>query len=75
MAEEQEKPEKQESQAEKLIVAFVNKRFTEYSRGRCAEEREWFESGMFYQMKQWLEKSTENCARKTGRCGLCWLRP
>jgi hypothetical protein len=24
------------------------------------EERKWFESGLFYQQKQWLERSTEN---------------
>ncbi len=51
---------KQPSEAEKLLATFINKRFTEYSRGRWAEEREWFESGLFYQMKQWLEKSAEN---------------
>lgn len=60
MADEKDIPEKQESPAEKLLAAFVNKRFTEYSRGRWAEEREWFESGLFYQLKQWNEKSAEN---------------
>jgi hypothetical protein len=57
MADEKEKPE---SAAEKAIATFINKRFTEYSRGRWAEEREWFESGLFYQQKQWLEKDATN---------------
>jgi hypothetical protein len=60
MAEEKEAPEKQESPAEKAVATFINKRFTEYSRGRWAEEREWFESGLFYQQKQWLEKDATN---------------
>jgi hypothetical protein len=50
----------EESKAEKLIATFINKRMTELSRGRWAEEREWFESGLFYQQKQWLERSTDN---------------
>lgn len=60
MAEEETKAPAKESPADKLIASCINKRFTELSRGRWAEEREWFESGMFYQMKQWLEKSQEN---------------
>lgn len=56
-----ETPEEQvTSKAEKAVAAFIEKRFTEYSRGRWAEEREWFESGCFYQLKQWLERDTEN---------------
>jgi hypothetical protein len=46
--------------AQGALAAWVDKRFTELSRGRWAEEREWFESGMFYQMKQWLESDENN---------------
>jgi hypothetical protein len=49
-----------ESPADKLIAACINKRFMELSRGGWAEEWERFEPRMFHQLKQWLEKSTKN---------------
>lgn len=58
MAIEQENAtqEPQQTEAQRLIASLIGKRFNELSKGRWAEEREWFESGLFYQLKQWLEK-------------------
>jgi len=38
-------------------------RFKQLSRGGRAEERKWFQAGMFDQLKQWLENSGEDSKR------------
>jgi hypothetical protein len=61
MAEEQEAP--QQTPAQTALAAWVDKRFKSLSRGRWAEEREWFQAGMFDQLKQWLESSGDGGKR------------
>lgn len=40
---------------ERLLISFAESRFQEYARYRFAEEREWYESALFYQRRQWLK--------------------
>lgn len=40
---------------EQALINFGELRFTEFSRGRNGEEREWLEQALFYQRRQWLE--------------------
>jgi hypothetical protein len=42
--------------AQAALSAWVMKRYEVMRRGRWAEERAWFEAGLFDQQKQWLEK-------------------
>lgn len=57
---EEQKPEQKQSPAQTKLAAWVTKRLDALQKGRWAEEREWYESGMFYQLKQWLERDTTN---------------
>jgi hypothetical protein len=43
------------STLEGALLDLGQKRYTELSRGRFAEEREWYQSALFDQLKQWLE--------------------
>lgn len=43
------------SPLEQCLIDFVEKRFEDYSRFRFAEEREWYESALFHQRRQWLK--------------------
>lgn len=58
---EQESP--QQTPAQNLLSKWVDTRFKAVSRGRWAEEREWYQAGMFDQMKQWLESSGDGGKR------------
>lgn len=40
------------SAVERLLISFGEQRFQEYARYRFAEEREWYESALFYQRRQ-----------------------
>jgi hypothetical protein len=66
-AETTEKAEKpaipEQTPAQALVSAWLEKRYTTLARGRWAEEREWFQSGMFDQLKQWLEKDGKDGKR------------
>lgn len=55
--------QQQQSPAQSSLASWVEKRFLGMSRGRWAEEREWFQAGMFDQLKQWLESSGQDNKR------------
>lgn len=55
MADEKEAPE--QTPAQSVLASWVDKKFNALKRGRWAEEREWYQAGMFDQLKQWLENS------------------
>lgn len=61
MADEQEKPE--QTPAQTALAEWGNKRFKSLARGRWAEEREWYQAGMFDQLKQWLESTGDGSKR------------
>lgn len=46
--------------AEEAVHSYVCSQYDELSRDRYPEEREWGESGLFYQLRQWLEKDPVN---------------
>lgn len=69
-AETTEQPEKAEkpqapeqTPAQTALSEWVNDRYMTLARGRWAEEREWFQAGMFDQLKQWLEKDGKDGKR------------
>lgn len=41
-------------QLEELLVSEAEQKHQSFSKGRFAEEREWYESALFYQRRQWL---------------------
>lgn len=45
--------------AEQCVSSFLNDQYEELCRDRYPEEREWFESGLFYQLRQWLERDPQ----------------
>lgn len=49
-------PVPQQTPAQKALADWCDDRFQELARNRWAEEREWFQSGLFDQLKQWLER-------------------
>lgn len=54
----------QNTPAQDALSEWVDKRFKALARGRWAEEREWFQAGMFDQLKQWLENGKGPDAKK-----------
>src|ERR1700744_4941901 len=46
--------------AETVLHGYISDQYEELCRDRYPEEREWFESGLFYQLRQWLEKDPTN---------------
>lgn len=46
--------------AETALNGYISDQYEELCRDRYPEEREWFESGLFYQLRQWLEKDPVN---------------
>jgi hypothetical protein len=46
--------------AEAALHAYVDAQYEELCRDRYPEEREWFESGLFLQLRQWLQKDPVN---------------
>lgn len=58
MSEEQDDPKvPQQTPAQAALATWVKKNFDSLKRARWAEEREWFQAGMFDQLKQWLENA------------------
>lgn len=59
-----------QSPAQAALASWIDKKFKSMSRGRWAEEREWYQAGMFDQLKQWLESTGDGGKRlqpvKTG---------
>lgn len=53
----------QQTKAQGLLATWIDARFKSLSIGRWAEEREWFQAGMFDQLKQWIENSGEDGRR------------
>jgi hypothetical protein len=63
-AETAEKPQvPEQTPAQTAIADWMDKLYTGLARGRWAEEQEWFQSGMFDQLKQWLEKDGKDGKR------------
>lgn len=61
----------QQTPAQNALAKWIDQLRSAMSRGRWAEEREWYQAGMFDQMKQWLESTGEGGKRlqpvKTGK--------
>lgn len=55
--------EPKQTPAQVALATWVDTRYKAVSRGRWAEERDWYESGMFDQMKQWLESTGDGGKR------------
>jgi hypothetical protein len=53
----------EQTPAQSALADWIDKRFTTLARGRWAEEREWYQAGMFDQLKQWLEKDGKDGKR------------
>jgi rubrerythrin len=49
-----QQPDNTGSDAEAKLIAWGEKKFKEFSTGRIAEEREWYQAALFDQLKQWL---------------------
>jgi hypothetical protein len=45
---------------EKLLLSYSDLLHKDLSRDRFAEEREWYEAGLFYQRRQWLKWDSSN---------------
>src|SRR6266566_8215477 len=52
-----EKEVPKQTPAQIALATWVDKNYTSLAVARWAEEREWFQAGMFDQLKQWLENS------------------
>lgn len=49
-----QQPDSNATDAESKLIAWGEKKFKEFSTGRIAEEREWYQAALFDQLKQWL---------------------
>lgn len=58
-----QKDSTQQTPAQNALAQWAEKRRMAMARGRWAEEREWYESGLFDQLKQWLESAGEGGKR------------
>jgi hypothetical protein len=45
---------------EKVLAKYAQTKFSDFSRARFAEEREWYELALFYQRRQWLRWDSNN---------------
>lgn len=53
-------PETNMTPAEQALFSYADNQYRELCRDRYPEEREWFETGLFYQLRQWLDKDPGN---------------
>jgi hypothetical protein len=49
-----EQPEKQKSPLDEKLLKFGDEIYKRDSKNRFAEDREWYQIALFYQLKQWL---------------------
>jgi hypothetical protein len=54
---EQEGQDPKQTEAQAALASWVDTNYRSLTVARWAEEREWFQTGMFDQLKQWLENA------------------
>src|SRR5882762_5102452 len=63
MPEESVVEKAKQTPAQNQLARWVDQQYQNLSRGRWAEEREWYQAGMFDQLKQWLESTGDGGKR------------